>query len=68
MAENNLNPLIGIDELADYIGKPKATIYGWRVKGYGPRAIRVGRDLKYRLRDVDAWLDSQTEISVGEAR
>lgn len=44
-------------ELADLIRVPLATVYGWRHKGEGPPCMKVGRHLRYRLRDVEAWLD-----------
>lgn len=47
------------EELADYLGVPVATVYQWRTKGTGPRAIKVGRHLRFRAADVDAWLDEQ---------
>ena len=47
-------------EVASYLGVPVATIYQWSYKGYGPTRIKVGRHLRYRRSDVDAWLDIQT--------
>ena len=49
------------DEVADYLGVPRATLYGWRYKGTGPRAMRVGRHLRYRRADVEAWLETRVE-------
>ena len=62
-----LEPMLSIDELADYLGKPVRTIYDWRLSGRGPRAVRVGRSLRYRVCDVQAWLDAQLERVPGEA-
>ncbi|RZB21017.1 excisionase, partial [Micrococcus luteus] len=38
---------------------PVATVYNWRTSGYGPRGFRVGKYLRYRLADVEAWEDAQ---------
>jgi len=46
--------------LAVYLDIPVATLYDWRRKGVGPPGIRVGKHLRYRQRDVEAWLDRQT--------
>lgn len=54
-------PLMTIAELADYLQVPVKTIYNWRTVGGGPRASRVGRHLRFRLTDVEAWLDEQAE-------
>lgn len=34
--------------------KPKV-IYGLRYRGEAPPAIRVGRELRFRVTDVEAW-------------
>lgn len=47
--------------LADHLRVPVATIYNWRWAGKGPRAIRVGRHLRYRRSDVEAWLEQQAD-------
>lgn len=52
-------------DLAALLGIPVATIYGWRYKGIGPRAFRIGRHLRYRRRDVDLWLEQHAD---GERR
>lgn len=53
--------LMTTEQVADYLTVPVATIYNWRVQGEGPRASRVGRHLRFRRSDVDAWLDAQAE-------
>ena len=49
--------IISIDEVARRLDVPKATLYGWRYKGTGPRSHRVGRHIRYRWTDVLAWID-----------
>ena len=53
--------LLSLQEVADYLDVPPATLYAWRHKGTGPRGIRVGRHVRYREDDVEAWLDTQLE-------
>jgi excisionase family DNA binding protein len=45
-------------EVASYLQVPVKTLYTWRYKGVGPRGHRVGRHLRYRWEDVEAWLAS----------
>ncbi len=45
-------------EVAEYLQVPLKTLYQWRYQGEGPRAYRVGRHLRYRWEDVEAWLAS----------
>ncbi len=48
-------------ELATQLQISLATVYGWRSRGKGPRAYRVGRHLRFRQRDIDAWLERQAD-------
>ncbi|HEY9412635.1 MAG TPA: helix-turn-helix domain-containing protein [Jiangellaceae bacterium] len=53
-------PLWAVEDVAAYLGIPTKTIYEWRCKDYGPKGFRVGRYVRYRREDVEAWLDSIT--------
>jgi hypothetical protein len=59
--------LIDTDDLAKYLRNEVNTCEGWRLKGIGPRYIKVGRLVRYRIEDVDLWLESQTRNSTSEA-
>jgi len=37
------------------------TIYQWRHRRDGPPGYRVGRHVRYRWTDVQAWLEDQTD-------
>jgi Helix-turn-helix domain len=39
---SGLDPLLSIEELAEYLGVPITTIYDWRVDGKEPCGVRVG--------------------------
>lgn len=60
-----MEKLIGPDELAGWLGVPRSTVYAWRYEGKGPPAIRVGKHLRYRPSEVEAWL---TERAEGQGR
>jgi|TARA_B100002003_G_scaffold250329_1_gene289421 excisionase family DNA binding protein len=45
-----------IDELAGYLKVRPATLYGWRHEGSGPPGVKVGRAVRFRREDVDAWI------------
>jgi excisionase family DNA binding protein len=51
--------LLTPSELAEYLRVPLRTLYQWRYERRGPRAIRVGRHLRYRWRDVERWLEER---------
>src|SRR6266851_5180248 len=48
--------LFSAEEVAGYLGVPVKTLFQWRYKGVGPRGLRVGRHVRYRSNDVEAWL------------
>jgi len=56
---------MSISELAGYLGVPVATIYRWRYTHDGPIGYRVGRHIRYRLTDVERWLERQRDIRPG---
>ena len=56
-------PLLAPDEVAEYYGVPLATLAQWRYLGKGPTSIRVGRHVRYRLEDVESWLEANTKRS-----
>lgn len=49
------------DELAEYLGVPLRTLYAWRYRGEGPRGYKIGRHIRYRLDDVEAWLERRSD-------
>lgn len=55
------NRLVDVNELAAYLDVPVKTLYAWRYRREGPPAFRAGRHLRYRWRDVQAWIDQRIE-------
>lgn len=60
--------LLTAQELADLCRVPLATIYKWSHAGTGPRAIKVGRHLRFREDEVERWLDLNTAESETDVR
>lgn len=56
-----LDELLPPPALAEELGVSLATIYGWRTRGEGPRAIKVGGQLRYRRSEVDRWLEANSD-------
>lgn len=57
------DPFMNTDDASRYLGVPKATLLTWRVRrpGYGPRAVKAGGRLKYRLSELERWLTAHEE-------
>jgi excisionase family DNA binding protein len=54
-------PLVSLAEVAAYLGLPPATLHQWRYRGVGPVGYRVGRHVRYRMSEVDRWLEAQAD-------
>ena len=54
-----MDAVLSTEQVSAYLQIPVNTLYGWRYHGKGPRAIQVGRHLRYRRSEVDRWLDEQ---------
>lgn len=59
--QTELRPLLGVQEVSDILGVPKATLYQWhslatRGHSIGPKAFRVGRHLRYSMEDLNAYI------------
>jgi excisionase family DNA binding protein len=48
--------VLSLSELAARLRVSVQTIYDLRSQGRGPRGFRVGRELRFRISEVDAWL------------
>jgi excisionase family DNA binding protein len=49
--------LATVKDLAEYAGVPVKTVYEWNYRGTGPKAIRVGRYLRFRWDDIESWIE-----------
>jgi excisionase family DNA binding protein len=57
---SRLERLLTIQQLSDYLGVPVKTLYSWRAQRVGPRAVTVGRALRYPESAIVAWLAEQS--------
>lgn len=46
-------------DVAQLLGVPTATLANWRCAGKGPPFLKVGRHVRYRRGDVEAWIASR---------
>ena len=51
-----LGPVLTLSQLATQLGVSTQTLYDLRSQGRGPRGFRVGRELRFRVSEVDDWL------------
>lgn len=53
--------LVGIGEVAAYLGVSTGTVRRLRQEGRFAPAYRIGRHVRWRMSDVDAWLRPRKE-------
>jgi excisionase family DNA binding protein len=60
-ARSENDRLMTVEDLAEYLGLPIATIYKQRSEGTGPPGYRVGKFVRWRRSEVDAWLETKRD-------
>ena len=61
-----MNPVLNTEAARQILGLKRGTLEKWRLRGCGPRFIKVGRAVRYRPEDIDAWLSSRTRRSTSD--
>ena len=51
------------EHAADRLGVQPSTLANWRWNGGGPRYLKVGGRVRYRLHDLAEWLDARVRSS-----
>lgn len=58
ISSNQLGGLLSEHDVAHITGMSIATVRRWRLLRQGPRALKIGAAVRYRLEDVSAFLNS----------
>ena len=53
--------LLNTKELAAYLGVAEFTIKQYRMDGTGPEYIKFGNLVRYRIADVERWIESKKD-------
>jgi excisionase family DNA binding protein len=59
-------PLVKAEVIATYLDVTIKTLYDWRRARTGPPSYRVGKELRYKRSEVEAWVKAQ-QLSGGSA-
>ena len=60
--------LLTREAAAAYLGVLPQTLAVWHSTGrYSLKVVKVGRSVRYRQRDLDAWIEKRTVSHSGEA-
>lgn len=68
---NQTNPLYTETQAATFLGnedEPFAikTLQRWRVEGKGPKFLKIGKSVRYRMSDLNEFLDACVRNSTSE--
>ncbi len=50
--------LLNTSELAKYLGVNDSTLRQYRIKGNGPTYIKIGHLVRYKISDIEEWLNN----------
>lgn len=56
----NPDALLNERQAAMLLGMSARTLQEWRYRGGGPKFVKTGRSIRYRRRDLMAWIDAAT--------
>jgi predicted DNA-binding transcriptional regulator AlpA len=62
-----LDRLIAERQAAEFLGYSVRALQNWRVRGGGPRFVKVsGRSVRYRRRDLIEWVERRLRWNTSE--
>lgn len=53
---------LSLEQIAEELGIPLRTLYNRRSQGDGPHGYRIGRHVRVKRADLDAWVESQSDV------
>lgn len=63
----DLDAALNENQAGEYLGVSVRTLQAWRVRGGGPRYVKIGRAVRYQRRELVAFQQSHTVSSTTEA-
>ncbi len=62
------SPNLTTEDAAKFLNVKPSTLEQNRWKGTGPRFVKIGRSVRYRMADLEAYLDANVFNSTTEAQ
>lgn len=62
------SPNLKTEEAAKFLNVKPATLEQWRWNGRGPKFCKIGRSCRYRMSDLESFLDAHVFSSTTEAQ
>ena len=61
------NDLLTTEQAAQYLDLKRNTLEIWRTRGGGPLFVKIGRNVRYRKADLDAFVERNLLTSTSQA-
>jgi predicted DNA-binding transcriptional regulator AlpA len=62
------HPLLNTEQVAEMLGVKPSTVRIMRMQGSGPRFSKISSAVRYRIEDVEAYIEGVTFASTAEAK
>lgn len=62
----NHNKFLNTKEAADFLDLKQNTLEVWRTLGKGPKFLKIGRAVRYRVQDLEEYIDKNIWSSTSE--
>lgn len=59
--EKQLDPLMNYKQVAEFLGLSEGTVKNYVCSGFIPHIRLSSRLVRFRRKDIDAWLDERTK-------
>ena len=59
--------MLNTPDAAAYLGVQEPTLETWRCLGRGPAFVKIGRLVRYRVADLDQYIESRRVNSTAQA-
>lgn len=56
-----MSAMLDTKAAAEHLGLAKVTLDMWRSQGRGPRFVKMGRAVRYRMSDLDRWVEDHSQ-------
>ena len=63
---NQMQPMLTQSEAAHFLRASVRTLEDWRVRGFGPKFVKIGSRVCYQQSALTDWVEAQTRTSTAE--
>lgn len=52
---------LSIEDIAAELGVPVRSVYAWRSQGIAPKGYKIGKHIRVKRTDLQAWLERRAD-------